>query len=292
MAMSMLGVIAAGGTGSRLGPLTAAVNKHLLPLHDKPLIYYPLATLMAANIRDIVIVTSADEIGQFKRLLGDGEELGVSLTFAAQKGARGVADVLIAARDTVPAYPFAFVLGDNFFYGPGLGRRLAEVRPSRGGHIFAARVRNPRAYGVLSLDAEGRPNDILEKPLAPPSDLAIPGLYFYASDIWPLLDELTPSERGEIEISDLNRMLLVQGLLEVDVLPRGTVWLDAGTVDAMEEASEFVSVLQKRQGLLIGCPEEIALLNGWLTHQQVLDRSRVLQASPYGEYLAQLANRL
>lgn len=290
--MAMVGVIAAGGTGSRMGPLTLGVNKHLLPLHDKPLIYYALATLMAAHVRDIVIVTSAHEIGQFERLLGDGEALGVSLTFAAQERARGVADVLIAARDTAPASPFAFVLGDNFFYGPGLGRRLAEIRPSRGGHIFAARVGNPCAYGVLSLDAEGRPTDILEKPLAPPSDLAIPGLYFYASDVWPLLDKLIPSERGEIEISDLNRMLLVEGILEVEVLPRGTVWLDAGTVDAMEEASEFVSVLQKRQGLLIGCPEEIALLNGWLTYQQVIDRSRVFQASPYGEYLARLADRL
>lgn len=285
----MRGVIAAGGTGSRMGPLTSAVNKHLLPLHDKPMIYYALSTVMAAGIREIVLVTAPEQIGQFEQALGNGSVFGVQISYQAQSGARGVADVLNVAREHLGDDPFAFILGDNFFYGPGLGRRLAEVRPNQGGHVFAARVSNPRDYGVVVLAPDGTPLDIQEKPAASRSNFAIPGLYFYAPDIWPLLHDLTPSGRGELEISDLNRALLERGNLKVEVLPRGTVWLDAGTISALEKASEFVSVLQARQGLLIGCPEEIALVNEWLGPYEVQARGEALAASEYGQYLQTLA---
>lgn len=285
----MRGVIAAGGTGSRMGPLTSAVNKHLLPLHDKPMIYYSLSTVMAAGIREIVLVTAPEQIEQFGHALGDGSGFGIHLSYQAQSGARGVADVLNVAREHLGDDPFAFILGDNFFYGPGLGRRLAEVRPDGGGHVFAARVSNPRDYGVVSIAPDGTPTDIQEKPAAPASNYAVPGLYFYTPDIWPLLSVLTPSDRGELEISDLNRALLERGNLRVEVLPRGTVWLDAGTIAALEKASEFVSVLQARQGLLIGCPEEVALINGWLSANEVGARGETLAASEYGQYLQALA---
>lgn len=287
----MRGVIAAGGTGSRLEPLTAALNKHLLPVHDKPMIYYPLATLMAAGIREIVIVTSPQSVQQFNQLLGDGHLLGVSITYAEQSAARGVADVLNCARGVIRDHSFAFILGDNFFYGPGLGRRLAGVRPTGGGHIFASRVMNPQDYGVVVLDDDGNPVEIEEKPLHPRSDLAIPGLYFYGPDVWHLLDQLEPSARGEFEISDLNRALLDANHLVVEILPRGTVWLDAGTIGALEEASEFVSVVQRRQGLLIGCPEEVALLNSWLSPTELRERALKMRSSPYGEYLLSLGGR-
>lgn len=284
----MRGIIAAGGTGSRLAPLTAALNKHLLPVHDKPMIFYPLATLMAAGIREIVIVTSPQSVVQFNQLLGDGRSFGISITYAEQRAPLGVAHVLDCARGAIRNESFAFILGDNFFYGPGLGRRLSDVRPTVGGHIFASRVVNPQDYGVVEFDDHGNAIRIEEKPIRPRSDLAIPGLYFYGSDIWHLLDQLEPSARGEFEISDLNRALLEANRLVVEVLPRGTVWLDAGTVAAMEEASEFVSVVQRRQGLLIGCPEEVALLNSWLTPENLRERALGMGASPYGEYLLSL----
>jgi glucose-1-phosphate thymidylyltransferase len=288
MELEVFGVIAAGGTGSRLGPLTAGLNKHLLPVFDKPMIFYPLVTLMAAGVRDIVIVTGPQDIAQFRRLLGDGASLGVSITYAQQEHAKGVAHVLQSASDAIHGEQFAFILGDNFFYGPGLGRKLSVIRPTQGGHIFASQVVNPHDYGVVVLDKDGVAIDIEEKPPHPRSDLAIPGLYFYGADVWDLLDELEPSPRGEVEISDLNRALLKLNRLTVEVLPRGTVWLDAGTVDALEEASEFVSVVQKRQGLLIGCPEEIALINSWLTVAEVASRAETWAPSPYGAYLRRL----
>lgn len=284
----MRGVIAAGGTGSRMGPLTSAVNKHLLPLHDKPMIYYAMSTLMAAGVQDIVLVTAEDQIKQFEQALGDGRDFGIQISYQGQTAARGVADVLNVAHRQLGDEAFAFILGDNFFYGPGLGRRLAEIRPGQGGHVFAARVSNPQEYGVVSLAPDGTPTDIQEKPANPASNLAIPGLYFYAPDIWPLLASLKPSDRGELEISDLNRALLERGLLRVEVLPRGTTWLDAGSIGALEKASEFVSVLQARQGLHIGCPEEVALVNGWLSNDEVQARGDALSASEYGRYLKSL----
>lgn len=285
----MRGVIAAGGTGSRMGPLTSAVNKHLLPLHDKPMIYYALSTLMAAGVRDIVLVTAEDQIRQFEQALGDGSILGIHISYEAQTAARGVADVLHVAHRHLGDETFAFILGDNFFHGPGLGRRLGEVQPEQGGHVFAARVSNPRDYGVVTLASDGTPTDIQEKPANPASNFVIPGLYFYTSDIWPILSELEPSARGELEISDLNRALLSRGHLRVEVLPRGTVWLDAGTISALEKASEFVSVLQARQGLLIGCPEEVAFVHGWLSTKAVRARGNALGSSEYGQYLRALA---
>lgn len=286
----MRGVIAAGGSGTRLGPLTVGLNKHLLPVHDKPMIFYPLTTLMAAGIRDVVVVTGPGHAPQFQQLLGDGAALGVRIEYSEQEGAKGVADVLRSAQRSLADDSFAFILGDNFFYGPGLGRQLATIRPGSGGHIFASRVVNPQDYGVVTLGDNGTVVDIEEKPRNPRSDLAVPGLYFYGADAWDIIDGLKPSARGEVEISDLNRELLRSGRLTVDVLPRGTVWLDAGTVDSLEETSEFVRVLQKRQGLLIGCPEEIALLNAWISYADVSNRARQFGASPYGEYLKRLAH--
>ena len=254
------------------------------------MIFYPLATLMAAGIREIVIVTNPHSVAQFHQLFGDGSSFGVSITYAEQQEARGVADVLSCAREAVFNDSFAFILGDNFFYGPGLGRRLSNVRPAGGGHIFASRVVNPQDYGVVVMDDHGNAIEIEEKPLIPRTDLAIPGLYFYGADIWHLLDQLEPSSRGEFEISDLNRALLEDNRLVVEVLPRGTVWLDAGTIPALEEASEFVSVVQRRQGLLIGCPEEVALLNSWLTPAGLRERALKVGSSPYGEYLLSLGS--
>lgn len=285
----MRGVIAAGGTGSRMGPLTFAVNKHLLPVHDKPMIFYALSTLMAAGIRSIAIVTTSDQISQFERTLGDGTDIGIELTYLSQAGPAGVADVLHVARGYLCDESFGFILGDNFFYGPGLGRRLTEVRPHEGGHVFAARVSNPEDYGVVSWDVNGELADIQEKPDHPQSSYAVPGLYFYAGDVWSTLETLRPSQRGELEISDLNQSLLRQGRLSVEILPRGTVWLDAGTVSALAKASEFVAVLQARQGQLIGSPEEVAFVNGWISAREIQSRSRRLGGSAYGEYLNVLA---
>lgn len=285
----MRGVIAAGGSGTRLGPLTVGLNKHLLPIHDKPMIYYPLATLMAAGIREIILVTGPSHVEQFQRLLAGGQELGIQIQYAIQENAHGVADVLRSVRKLLCGEDFALILGDNFFHGPGLGRQLSTIRPTQGGHVFASRVRNPQDYGVVIIDGGGEILDVEEKPAHPRSDLAIPGLYFYSADVWEFVDALRPSVRGELEISDLNQALLRRESLKVEILPRGTVWLDAGTVDSLEEASEFVRVVQQRQGLLIGCPEEIAFVNSWLTPGDLLSRAAHYQASPYGTYLRKLA---
>ena len=285
----MIGIIAAGGTGSRLGPLTAAVNKHLLPLYDKPMIFYPLSTVMAAGARRIVIVTLTDAIPSFQRLLGDGSAFGIGITYVSQDEPRGVADVIRVARPSIECEPFVFVLGDNFFYGPGLGRHLAEIRPDSGGHVFAASVKDPSAYGVVVMDSQGQPTNIVEKPQSHESNLAIPGLYFYGRDVWPFIEHLSPSARGELEISDLNRALLLEGKLSVTVLPRGTVWMDAGTVDDLEQASEFVSVVQHRQGQLIGSPEEIAMANGWIDLDAVGHRAASYSTSSYGQSLRKFA---
>lgn len=286
----MKGVIAAGGTGSRLAPLTMAVNKHLLPIHDKPMVFYALSTIMAAQIREITIVTTPNSKESFERLLGHGSTLGVNITYVVQVEPSGVADVLVAAANLVSSGPVALILADNFFYGPGLGRRLAEIRPHFGGHVFATSVSKPQDYGVVVLDSSGSPVSIVEKPTAPESDLAVTGLYFYGRDVWDELLHMEPSRRGELEITDLNRKLLESGRLTVELLPRGTVWLDAGSVEALEQVSEFVAVLQERQGLYIGCPEEIAFRNGWITADDLHSRARQLDSSPYGGYLARLAN--
>ena len=284
----MKGIVLAGGTGSRLWPITRATSKQLLPVYDKPMIYYPLSTLMAAGIRDVLVITTPDDASQFQRLLGDGSRLGVHVTYATQPNPGGIAQAFLIGADFVGSDPVALVLGDNIFYGPGLDATLSGLTSIDGGNIFACRVADPTRYGVVEIDAAGRPVSIEEKPAEPRSSLAIPGLYFYSSDVVEIARELRPSERGEVEITAVNELYLQQGRLSVSVLPQGTAWLDAGTFASLMQASELVRVIEERQGLKIGCPEEIAWRQGWISDDELLGLAVDLDASGYGGYLRQL----
>ena len=284
----MKGIVLAGGTGSRLWPITRATSKQLLPVYDKPMLYYPLSTLMAAGIRDVLVITTPDDASQFQRLLGDGSRLGVHVTYATQPTPGGIAQAFLIGADFVGSDPVALVLGDNIFYGPGLDATLSSLTSIDGGNIFACRVADPTRYGVVEIDAAGRPVSIEEKPAEPRSSLAIPGLYFYSSDVVEIARELRPSERGEVEITAVNELYLQQGRLSVSVLPQGTAWLDAGTFASLMQASELVRVIEERQGLKIGCPEEIAWRQGWISDDELLGLAVDLDASGYGGYLRQL----
>ncbi|WP_298605894.1 glucose-1-phosphate thymidylyltransferase RfbA [uncultured Rothia sp.] len=281
----MKGIILAGGTGSRLHPITQGISKQLTPVYDKPMIYYPLSTLMLAGIRDILIITTPADQEQFKRLLGDGSRFGINLEYKVQPSPDGLAQAFILGADFIGNDPVALVLGDNIFYGPGLGTQLATYEQKDGATVFAYRVADPRAYGVVEFDEEFNALSIEEKPENPKSDYAIPGLYFYDSKVVEYARQIKPSPRGELEITDLNRVYLEQGKLKVEVLPRGTAWLDTGTFDSLADATNFIRTVQSRQGLSVGCPEEIAWRHGWLSDEQLREIATPLVKSGYGSYL-------
>ncbi|QXW98964.1 glucose-1-phosphate thymidylyltransferase RfbA [Rothia mucilaginosa] len=281
----MKGIILAGGTGSRLHPITQGISKQLTPVYDKPMIYYPLSTLMLAGIRDILIITTPADQEQFQRLLGDGSRFGINLEYKVQPSPDGLAQAFILGADFIGNDPVALVLGDNIFYGPGLGTQLATYEQKDGATVFAYRVADPRAYGVVEFDENFNALSIEEKPENPKSDYAIPGLYFYDSKVVEYARQIKPSPRGELEITDLNRVYLEQGKLKVEVLPRGTAWLDTGTFDSLADATNFIRTVQSRQGLSVGCPEEIAWRHGWLSDEQLREIATPLTKSGYGSYL-------
>ena len=284
----MRGIILAGGTGSRLHPLTIAVSKQLMPVYDKPMIYYPLSTLMAAGITEILIITTPHEAPAFERLLGDGSQFGITLTYAVQPSPDGLAQAFVIGADHIGDDSVALVLGDNIFYGTGLGTHLGEFRDLDGALIFGYHVSDPSAYGVVEFDSAGNAVSLEEKPAHPRSSYAVPGLYFYDNDVVKIASDLEPSARGELEITDLNRRYLEAGRLRVQVLQRGLAWLDTGTIDDLNDASNFVRAVEKRQGLKIGCPEEIAWRLGHLTDDQLRERGESLVKSGYGLYLLNL----
>ncbi|WP_461172280.1 glucose-1-phosphate thymidylyltransferase RfbA [Arthrobacter sp. Z1-9] len=284
----MRGIILAGGTGSRLHPITLGISKQLVPVYDKPMIYYPLSTLMLAGIRDILIITTPHDADQFQRLLGDGSRFGINLTYTQQPSPDGLAQAFVLGADHIGEGPVALVLGDNIFYGHGMGTQLRRFENIDGGAVFGYRVADPSAYGVVEFDETGRAISLEEKPLVPKSHYAVPGLYFYDNDVVQIARDLKPSPRGELEITDVNRVYLERGKLQVEILPRGTAWLDTGTFNDLNDASEFVRTVQHRQGLSIGCPEEIAWRLGFLTDDELRERAEPLAKSGYGKYLLEL----
>jgi glucose-1-phosphate thymidylyltransferase len=287
----MRGIILAGGTGSRLHPLTLGVSKQLLPVYDKPMIHYPLSTLMLAGIRDILIITTERDQESFRTLLGDGSRFGIRLEYAVQPSPDGLAQALVIAEDFLEGGPAALVLGDNLFFGQGMGTQLRRFADVEGAAVFGYWVKDPRAYGVVEVGADGRALSLEEKPVRPRSNLAIPGLYFYDSTAPERARGLRPSARGELEITDLNRSYLEDGALRVEVLTRGTAWLDTGTFDDLAAAGEFIRTVQKRQGLFIGAPEEVAWRMGFLSDDELRERAEPLVKSGYGAHLLDILAR-
>ena len=287
----MRGIILAGGSGTRLYPITMGVSKQLVPVYDKPLIYYPLSTLMMAGIRDIQVITTADDAAAFHRLLGDGSDLGISISYAKQDRPDGLAQAFVIGAEHIGNESVALVLGDNIFYGPGLGTGLRRFQNVSGGAIFAYRVANPSAYGVIEFAADGTALSIEEKPATPKSHYAVPGLYFYDNDVIEIARSLKKSARGEYEITEINQTYLNQGRLSVEVLDRGTAWLDTGTFDSLLDASDYVRTIERRQGLKISVPEEVAWRVGFIDDDQLAARARTLLKSGYGAYLLELLDR-
>lgn len=287
----MKGIILAGGSGTRLHPITMGVSKQLIPVYDKPMLYYPLSTLMLAGIREILVITTPHDAPFFERLLGDGSQFGISLTFAQQPSPDGLAQAFTIGADFIGDDDVALVLGDNLLYGPGLGSRLKRFSGIEGGAIFAYWVAEPQAYGVVEFDDAGTAVSLEEKPTAPRSNYAVPGLYFYDNDVVEIARNLQPSARGEYEITDVNRAYLERGKLQVEVLPRGTAWLDTGTFDQMTDAAEYVRTIQRRTGLSIGVPEEVAWREGFLTDDDLRQRAEKLVKSGYGTYLLEALER-
>ncbi|WP_280369053.1 glucose-1-phosphate thymidylyltransferase RfbA [Nocardia wallacei] len=283
----MRGIILAGGTGSRLHPITRGVSKQLVPVYDKPMVYYPLSTLMLAGIRDILVITTPEDADAFRRLLGDGSQFGLSIGYVVQPEPDGLARAFVLGADHIGSEAAALVLGDNIFHGPGLGTRLRRFDGLDGGAVFAYRVSDPSAYGVVEF-ADGKAISIEEKPKLPRSNYAIPGLYFYDNDVVEIARDLRPSQRGEYEITDINRTYLEQGRLSVEVLARGTAWLDTGTFDSLLDASNYVRTIEERQGLKIGVPEEVAWRLGFIDDEQLCRLAEPLARSGYGKYLLEL----
>ncbi|WNG88965.1 glucose-1-phosphate thymidylyltransferase RfbA [Mycobacterium sp. ITM-2016-00317] len=287
----MRGIILAGGSGTRLHPITLGVSKQLIPVYDKPMVYYPLSTLMLAGIRDILVITTPHDAAHFHRLLGDGSQFGVAITYAQQPSPDGLAQAFTIGERFIGNEKVALVLGDNLLYGPGLGTQLGSFARVEGGAIFAYWVAEPSAYGVIEFDADGLAVSLEEKPKVPKSNYAVPGLYFYDNEVVDIARGLRPSDRGEYEITDVNRAYLEQGRLQVRVLPRGTAWLDTGTFDQMTDAAEYVRTMERRTGLKIGVPEEIAWRQGYLTDDELRTRGESLVKSGYGQYLLDLIDR-
>jgi glucose-1-phosphate thymidylyltransferase len=287
----MKGIILAGGSGTRLHPITLGISKQLVPIYDKPMIYYPLSTLISAGIREVLVITTPHDAEQFKRLLGDGSQFGIDLTFAEQPSPDGLAQAFTIGADFIGNDSVALVLGDNIFYGPGLGSTLSRFEDIDGGAVFAYWVAEPEAYGVVEFNLDGVAISLEEKPKQPKSNYAVPGIYFYDNEVIQIARSIEPSARGEYEITDINKAYLKRGKLKVEVLPRGTAWLDTGTFDNMTDASEFVRTIERRQGLKIGAPEELAWRMGFLTDDELRVRAEKLVKSGYGTYLLQILAR-
>lgn len=284
----MRGIILAGGSGTRLWPITKGISKQLMPIYDKPMIYYPLSTLLMAGIREILVITTPEYNSQFRALLGDGSDLGISIDYAVQPSPDGLAQAFILGEDFIGDESVALVLGDNIFHGAGLGSALRENAAVDGAMIFAYHVSNPNAYGVVEFDSEMKAISIEEKPALPKSNFAVPGLYFYDNSVIAIAKSISPSARGELEISTVNEHYLNEGKLKVKVLDRGTAWLDTGTFESMVQATEFVRVVEDRQGFKIGCIEEIVWRAGWIDDEQLKRLAEPLQKSGYGRYLTSL----